>query len=295
MTASPARHPDSRPTAADRTRQVVVTVSEVACVLGTLVGIGIFGTRVAESSGGSLAADATLLAPAGTAFSIWSVIYLGLFAYTVWQWLPSRATDPRARATGWLAAASMLLNAGWLLVTQQGWIWVSVVVIVALVLVLGLLVDRLTRVPGRRGPLDTVVVDGTFGLYLGWVSVATAANVAAALVDSGVPQEGRGAEWIGVAVVLVLAAVVAAVQRRVGGRWAVAAASAWGLSWIAVGRATDQPQSMLLAWAAAAAAVLVVLATAYFRRRGGVRDGEERQSADGQPRSRSSARSVASP
>ncbi|WP_298589089.1 tryptophan-rich sensory protein [uncultured Kocuria sp.] len=295
MTASPsspagARRTDPRPTTADRVRQVVVTVSEIACLLGTLVGIGIFGTRVEESSGGSLSADATLLAPAGTAFSIWSVIYLGLFAYTVWQWLPSRTTDPRARATGWLAAASMLLNAGWLLVTQQGWIWASVGVIVALVLVLGLLVDRLTRVPGRRGPLDLVVVDGTFGLYLGWVSVATAANVAAALVASGVPQEGRGAEWIGVVVVLVLAAVVAAVQRRVGGRWAVAAASAWGLSWIAVGRATDEPRSMLLAWGAAAAAILVVLATASFRRRAGA----DLPAAD-QPRSRRSARTAASP
>ncbi|MFF0988836.1 tryptophan-rich sensory protein [Kocuria nitroreducens] len=281
MTASPAssRRTELRPTTADRIRQIAVTVSEIACLLGTLVGIGVFGTRVAESSGGSLAADATLLAPAGTAFSIWSVIYLGLFAYTVWQWLPSRATDPRARATGWLAAASMLLNAGWLLVTQQGWIWTSVGIIVALVLVLGLLVVRLTELPGRRGPLDLLVVDGTFGLYLGWVSVATAANVAAAFVDSDVPQEGRGAEWIGVAVVLGLAAVVAAVQRRVGGRWAVAAASAWGLSWIAVGRATDEPRSVLLAWGAAAAAVLVVLATASLRRRAGVRDGAGRNGA----------------
>ncbi|MGK7221300.1 tryptophan-rich sensory protein [Kocuria flava] len=268
---SPARPQDpevrDRPTGADRARQVVVTLSEIACVLGTLVGIGIFGTRVEESSGGDLAADATLLAPAGPAFSIWSVIYLGLAAYTVWQWLPSRATDPRLRATGWLAAASMLLNAGWLLVTQQGWIWASVVVIVALVLVLGLLVDRLQRVPGRDGVADRVVVDGTFGLYLGWVAVATAANVAAALVSSGVPQEGRGAEWIGVVVVLVLAAVVAAVQARVGGRWAVAAASAWGLSWIAVGRALDEPSSMLVAGAATVAALLVVAATAVLRRR----------------------------
>ncbi|GAA1754776.1 tryptophan-rich sensory protein [Kocuria aegyptia] len=278
MTVSPTstRRTESRPTAGDRVRQLAVTVSEIACLLGTLVGVGVFGTRVEESSGGSLSADATLLAPAGTAFSIWSVIYLGLFAYTVWQWLPSRATDPRARATGWLAAASMLLNAGWLLVTQQGWIWAGVGVIVALVLVLGLLVVRLTEFPGRRGLFDLLVVDGTFGLYLGWVSVATAANVAAALVDSGVPQEGRGAEWIGVVVVLALAAVVAAIQRRVGGRWAVAAASAWGLSWIAAGRATDEPRSMLLAGGAAAAALLVVLATASIRRRAGGSVDEQR-------------------
>ncbi|MGX5357255.1 tryptophan-rich sensory protein [Kocuria sp. KH4] len=269
MSTAPVRPPagPARTTAADRVRQVVVTVSEIACVLGTLVGIGLFGTRVAESSGGTLAADATLLAPAGTAFSIWSVIYLGLFAYTLWQWLPSRAADPRARATGWLAAVSMLLNAGWLLVTQQGWIRLSVGVIVALALVLGLLVQRLAELPDRGTRLDRLVVDGTFGLYLGWVAVATAANVAAALVASGVRQDGPGAEWIGVAVVLGLAAVLAWIQHRVGGRWAVAAASAWGLSWIAAGRALGEPPSPTLACGAALAAVLVVVATASARGR----------------------------
>ncbi|WP_159081317.1 hypothetical protein [Nocardioides sediminis] len=62
------------PTTADRVRQVVVTLAEVFCVLGTLVGTGVIGTRVEESSGGALAADATLLAPLGPAFSIWSVV-----------------------------------------------------------------------------------------------------------------------------------------------------------------------------------------------------------------------------
>ena len=60
-----------------RSRQIFVTLSAVFCVVGTLFGTGVIGTRVAESSGGDLAADATLIAPAGTAFSIWSVIYVG--------------------------------------------------------------------------------------------------------------------------------------------------------------------------------------------------------------------------
>ena len=116
----------------DRTRQIGVTLAEIFCVLGTLVGVGVIGTRVEESSGGSLSADATLLAPAGPAFSIWSVIYVGLAAYTVWQWLPAAGRSELARRTGWLFAASMVLNAAWLLVTQQGWIWLSVLVILAL-------------------------------------------------------------------------------------------------------------------------------------------------------------------
>ena len=92
----------TRPTVerSDRVRQVGVTLAEVFCVIGTLVGVGVIGTRVEESSGGALAADATLSAPAGPAFSIWTPIYLGLAAYTVWQWLPQQATDRRHRAIG---------------------------------------------------------------------------------------------------------------------------------------------------------------------------------------------------
>ena len=56
----------------------------------------------------ALAADATLLAPAGPAFSIWSIIYIGLAAYTIWQWFPANAVTERTRRTGWLIAVSML-------------------------------------------------------------------------------------------------------------------------------------------------------------------------------------------
>ncbi|WP_030483705.1 TspO/MBR family protein [Nocardioides aequoreus] len=242
-------------TTTDRVRQVTVTVAEVFCVIGTLVGVGVLGTEVDRTSGGALAADATLLAPAGPAFSIWSVVYAGLAAYTVWQWLPSRATDPRVRSTGWLAAASMVLNATWLLVTQQGWIWGSVVVIVALLATLVELVRRLTGV-GPRGVVERVVLDGTFGLYLGWVSVATCANVFAAATDSGSAPGPAAA----VAVLAVVAAVSVLYAYRLGARLSVAAALAWGLGWIAYGRLADEPPSDLVAIAALAAATVALLA-----------------------------------
>ena len=247
------------PTSADRIRQVGVTLAEILCVYGTLVGVGVIGTRVEESSGGALAADATLLAPATPAFSLWSVIYLGLAAYTIWQWLPANTASPRARATGWLVAASMILNAAWLLVTQQGWIWVSVVVIVALVLTLGVILARLTALPARD-TAERVVVDGTMGLYLGWVAVATCANVTAALVASGVEISSPAADLVAVAVLAVAAVIGVVLARRLGGRYAVAAALAWGLVWIAVGRIGAEPTSILVAVAAVLAAVVAIVA-----------------------------------
>lgn len=254
-------------TSTDRVRQVVVILAAVFCAYGTLVGLGLLGTRVEESSGGALAADATLLAPAGPAFSIWSLIYLGLASYTIWQALPHAASADRARATGWLAAASMILNAGWLLVTQQGWVWASVAVIFTLVVVLGALMKRLQQIPTRRRA-EAVVVDATFGLYLGWVTVATCANVTAALVDSGV-NPGPPVADLAAAGVLALAAVVGVLlARALGGRLSVAAAMTWGLGWIAVGRLADEPRSTSTAVAAMLAAAVVLLATVAARRRG---------------------------
>lgn len=252
--------------AMDRVRQVVVSLAAVFMIIGTLFGIGLIGTRVEESSGGSLSATATLLAPAVPAFSIWSVIYAGLVAYVIWQWLPMNTASSRARRIGWLAAISMVLNGAWLLVTQAGWLWVSVLVIVALVATLGELVRRL-GLDSSDHLADKIVVDGTFGLYLGWSSVATAANITATLVASGVNPGGVIAEVLGVAVIAVAAGIGVVLALVYGGRWAVATAMAWGLSWIAVGRLAVEPESALVGGAALAAALTVIGAAALVRLR----------------------------
>lgn len=250
----------------DRTRQIVVTLSAIFMIVGTLFGTGVIGTRVEESSGGSLSATATLIAPAVPAFSIWSVIYLGLVAYVVWQWLPANTASPRLRRTGLLAAVSMVLNAGWLLVTQVGWLWVSVVVIFALAVTLGELVRRLGR-PETGSWVESVVVDGTYGLYLGWVSVATAANITATLVDSGVDPGIGVAQWLAAAVLAVAAGIGVVLAMTLGGRVAVSLAMVWGLSWIGVGRLSGEPSSVVAGVAAFVAALVVAAAVAVVRNR----------------------------
>lgn len=263
---------NSTPQQGFRQRQLVVTAGALFAVFGTLVGTGVIGTRVAESSGGSLAADATLIAPAGPAFSIWSVIYLGLGAYTIWQWRTANATTQRHQRTAWLAALSMALNAVWLLVTQVGWLWVSVAVIVVLLWTCATIVARLTEDPARRG-LEFAVVDGTFGLYLGWVCVAVCANIAATLVASGVSATGTAQSVLTMVVLLVVIAVATFLGRVLGGNWFVAAGIAWGLAWVAVGRLTREPESMVLGIAAAVAAAAVLAVTFLGRKRTPARRG----------------------
>lgn len=135
-------------------------------------------------------------------------------------------------------------------------LWVSVIVIVALVLTLGLLMRRLTEIPPTTRA-ERIIVDGTFGLYLGWVSVAVCANIAATLVASGLDPARPAVDII---TILVLAAVVGLAvlyRRRIGPRIAVAAALSWGLSWIAVGRLAEAPRSLPVGIAAAIAAITV--------------------------------------
>ena len=246
-----------------RIRQAaIVSACAAVMALGTLAGFGLIGTRVEDSSGGAFAADATLVTPAGPAFSIWSLIYLGLLGCVAWQWRPNERTD----RIWWLAGASMLLNALWLGVTQAGWLWASVLVILALAVVLGLLIRRLgERPPGSR--VEAAVVDGTFGVYLGWVSVAAVANVAAVLVATGVDLGPTWSTTLAVTVLAVAALLGAWFARELGGRWAVAAAMAWALCWVAVGRLTDGPRSVVTALAALLAAVAIAGVTAVARRR----------------------------
>lgn len=258
-------------TSRDLARLVTVTVAEIACLIGSAIGSGAFGPpSVAEAAGGALSADATLLAPASQAFGIWSVIYLGLALYTIWQWLPAQRAAARHRQVGWWIAASMVLNAAWLLVVRQGWLWVSVLVIVTLVLVLGHVVRTLAqhRAAATDSMVDVVITDATMGLYTGWVCVAVCANIAATLVDSGFDPGAQQAE-IWAVVVLVTAGIVGLVLALVTrANIAIAVALAWGLSWIAVGRLTGQPESFVTAATAILVAFVLVAFTGAIQARG---------------------------
>lgn len=253
MTPPPAR--------SDRLRQLWVTACAVAGFVGVLFGIGVLGTRVEESSGGNLADDATLLAPHGPAFSIWTLIYLLLAAYVIHQWLPDQASADRHRRIGWLAGWSLLLNAGWLLVTQAGWIWASLVLILALLAVLVRILLLLHATPSASAA-ERIVVDVTFGLYLGWVLAATGANVGAALASSDL---GPG-RWTSVALILAVTVAGAVLLRRLDGRISIAVALTWGLFWIAWGRLFDEPaDSAVGATAGVCALIILALVTAEQR------------------------------
>lgn len=243
----------------DLARQIVVISAFCFMIVAAAVGTGAFGgTSVQDLQNGALDADGSYLAPARPAFSIWTVIYVGLFAYTVWQAFPRQRERSRQRALGWLIAGTMVLNGLWLVTAQFLTLPLTVLAIVLLLALLGVTFRRLVTEPGR-GVLDAVLIDGVTGLHLGWVTLATVANTAAWLTTV-VPSEGADSAALWGILVLVAVAVIG-VAIAWAGEWRIAPglAMGWGLSWIAVGRFVGDPQNSAIGVAAVIVAVIVVV------------------------------------
>lgn len=116
-----------------------------------------------------------LFVPAGITFSIWGIIYLLLAVYCVIQF-----TSPNQNAIsdiGWVFAATCVLNALWIIFWHYGFIAFSLGVMLGL---LTALIGINTSISG----LPTGIIKAAFGIYLGWICIATIANVTALLVKT---------------------------------------------------------------------------------------------------------------
>ncbi|GAB3268242.1 tryptophan-rich sensory protein [Sinomonas notoginsengisoli] len=265
-------HSDVRPEAARRRHLIPAALTAFAAVAALVLatfGSGAFGgTRVQDTGGGYLSATATPVAPAAAAFAVWSVIYAGLLAYAIWQPLAAaRASERQRRVRPW-AAASMLLNAAWLWASQIPVPAIALPATLAVMLVLLAVLCRMV-VLHRSSPAgsgaEALLSDGTFGLYLGWISVATMANLAALLGWALGVRPGDPAPVLpgalpaeALAVVVLAAATALGLALGVRGHWVPPLGIAWGLAWIAAGRIAG-PLEMPSVGAAAAAAAVVVL------------------------------------
>lgn len=245
--------------ARDLVRQIAVISAFCFMIVAAMVGTGLFGgTPVQDLQDGALDADGSFLAPATTAFSIWSVIYLGLFAYTVWQAFPAQRDRDRQRSLGWLIAGTMVLNGAWLVTAQFGTLPLTVLAIVVLLALLGVTFHRAVAVPGR-GLADALLIDGVTGLHLGWVTLATVANTTAWLTTIVPSSAAESASLWGVLVLAVVAVIGIAIAWASHWRVAPGLAMAWGLVWIGVGRLVFEPENTVIGVTAIVVAAIVIV------------------------------------
>lgn len=116
--------------------------------------------------------------PAGYVFSIWGVIYLLLISFTIYTFLDRSDDNGRiSRIAPWYLLSSVA-NSAWLLSWHYQQFGLSVVLMVVLLLSL-IRIYMLSRpaLDKREYWMSSL----PFSVYLGWISVATIANVAAYL------------------------------------------------------------------------------------------------------------------
>ena len=125
-----------------------------------------------------------LFVPAGYVFSIWGLIYLALIGFAVFQALPAQQNNRAVRATGWWFALSCFANALWIVFWHYGYYPLTLVMMLTLLASLIVIYRRLAA-SGNPDTATRWLVRFPFSLYLGWISVATIANVSAVLVNVG--------------------------------------------------------------------------------------------------------------
>jgi hypothetical protein len=204
--------------------------------------------------------------PAGYVFAIWGLIYLGWIAYAVYQLLPAQRNNQRLQRIGYWFVLSCAANSAWLFL----WHYEHFVLTVAamLILLLALIVIYLRLQIGRVQvtPAERWCVDIPFSLYLGWITVATIANLTAVL--SYLRWNGWGIHPAAWAVILIIAALCITTAMLFTRRdTAYALVILWALAGVAI-KNQDAPSVAVCAWTATALVGLMVIVTALAKRRG---------------------------
>jgi benzodiazapine receptor len=202
-------------------------------------------------------ANSTLITPAGYVFSIWGIIYLLLGIFVVYQALPSQQGKEYQRKIGWLFVLSSLINIGWLFLWQFEYLSLSVVLIFLLLATLISIYVRLGIGKSRVSFRERLAVQLPFSVYLGWITVASIANVATALVSFGWDGFGISPEtWaiLVVAVALIITMLMLITRKDV----AYSLVIIWALVGIGVKQNGNQTIVLLTEISAAIVAIALV-------------------------------------
>jgi len=122
-----------------------------------------------------------LFAPVGLTFAIWGVIYLAMLGLILAMWF----VKPEAQELpAWFQMQGLLIfgnvvNSVWILTWHYGVIWLSVLLMVALLISLIILHNMVLKMPLNR---FYVMMRQVIDIYFGWITIAMIANVTTWLV-----------------------------------------------------------------------------------------------------------------
>jgi hypothetical protein len=210
----------------------------------------------------------TLITPAGYVFAIWGVIYILLGVFAVYQALPRERSSNYHEKIGWLFVLSSLINIAWIFVWQFESLILSVVLIFALLVSLIAIYLRLNIGKSRVKTGERLAVHLPFSVYLGWITIASIADVAVTLTAYNWDSFGISPEiWaiIVVAVALVITMLMLSTRKDI----AYALVIIWALVGIGFNHTGNQNIVLLaeISSILVAIGVLVTIVVMWLRRK----------------------------
>jgi len=199
----------------------------------------------------------TLITPAGYVFSIWGIIYILLGVFVVYQKFTSAKGKEFQRRIGWLFVLSCIVNIAWLFLWQFEYLGLSVILMFLLLATLIFIYLRLDIGKSNVSTTEKLAVHLPFSVYLGWITVASIANVAVTLVS--VNWDGFGLDslvWstLVIIVALFITLIVLATRKDV----AYTLVIIWALVGISVKQSENQTIVMLTQMSAVIIAITLV-------------------------------------
>jgi hypothetical protein len=196
-----------------------------------------------------------LFVPAGITFSIWGIIYLLLLLFCILQF--TVPNQPSVSQIGWFFIISSVLNALWIFAWHYEKVGISVLVMLGLLATLVVVNHQIKDLPAG-------FFKAVFGIYLGWICIATIANVTALLVNLNWNGFGITAEIWSIVMIIIGAIIVGWAIFRFNNPY-IGLSVVWAFIGIVLKRQADFRSIAILA-ILAALAVAIVVVLQFFRK-----------------------------
>ncbi len=246
--------------------RVLVLLNSIA-LAGTLVvnalanAVPVNGMTTGEISN----AYPNLFVPAGLTFTIWGIIYLQLLGFSIYAmtmlFSQSSSQDGRlafVRQIGPWFLMSCLANMTWIIACHYLHVGLALALMFVLLVSLIAIYQRL-RIGRIVRPTEKFFVHLPFSVYLGWISVATVANVTALLIDRGWTG-GPLSESLWACIMIIVAVGLGAIMLKKRADYGYALVIIWACLGIFIKRFGQDEPSWNMVTIAALAGIGILLA-----------------------------------
>ena len=196
----------------------------------------------------------TLITPAGYVFSIWGIIYVLLGLFVIFQALPSQKEKDYQKQIGWLFVLSSIINIAWLFLWQYKLLSASVILMFLLLATLILIYTRLSIGKSQVTIQEKLAIHIPFSVYLGWITIASIANVSVTMVSANWDGFGINPEiWATLIVIVALLITLLVLSTRRDVAYSLV------IIWALIGIAVKQSENQNIVMLTEATAIIVFL------------------------------------